>query len=235
MLAIAIDSSQDICALALGTESRLVAEYHFHHKMSLLRRMLPNIDELLSDAGLSKGDIEGVVISLGPGSFTGLRIGVTTAKSLAYVLGKPIVGIGALDAIARGVPCPSDGIVCPMIFARADEVYWALFDARSNERLTDYAVSRIAEVLDAAGERGTRVAFVGTGARKNLEVITARFGEEAVVRDSWYDFARGAALLSLGLARLEMGQHDDPMTLAPLYVRKPTPQVRLEAGKIVDH
>lgn len=231
MLAIAIDSSQDICTLALGTENQLIAEYHFHHKMSLLRRLLPNIDEVLSDARLSKDEIDGVVVSLGPGSFTGLRIGVTTAKSLAYVLGKPIVGIGTLDAIARGVPCPCDGIICPMIFARADEVYWAIFDKLTNERLTDYAVSPIAEALEAAGARQTRVTFVGTGARRNLGAITARFGEEVVVRDSWYDFSRGSALLNLGIARLTSGEHDDSMTLAPLYVRKPTPQIRLEAGR----
>ena len=118
MLTLAIDSSQDICAIALGNDSQLLAEYHFHHKMNLLRRILPVIDVVLNDAGHKPADLDGIIVSLGPGSFTGLRIGVTVAKSLAYTLGKPIVGVPTLQAIARGMAEGSTELVCPMIFAR---------------------------------------------------------------------------------------------------------------------
>lgn len=234
MLALAIDSSQDICTLALGTETQLIAEYHFRHKMNLLRRLLPNIEEMLTDAGLAASELDAVVVSLGPGSFTGLRIGVTTAKSLAYVTGKPVVGVGTLDAIAWGSGARS-GIVCPMVYARPGEAYWSLFDAATNERLTDYAVGPIEEAMDASDAYETSAVFLGTGARKNAEAITSRFGAGAILRESWLDFARGAVLLDLGLKRLSRGETDDAMALAPLYVRKPTPQVRLEAGEIAGH
>jgi len=227
---IAIDSSQDICTLALGRDTKIAAEYHFAHKMNLLRRLLPNIDAMLADTGVEKEALEGVVVSLGPGSFTGLRIGVTIAKSLAFVLGKPIVGIGTLDAMAHGVMADEDQLVCPMIFARADEAYWSLFE--SGKRVTDYAVSPVAEVMDALQKRSGRVRFVGSGARRNWKAISARMGDQAMLSPSWNDFARGAALLDLGSRRISAGDVDDAMTLSPLYVRKPTPVVRLESGQL---
>jgi len=222
LLNIAIDSSQDICTLALGRNGSLAAEYAFAHKMSLLRRVLPNIDSMLSDSGLAKGDLDGVIVALGPGSFTGLRIGVTIAKSLAYVLGKPIVGIGTLDAMALGVaPVEVGGLICPMIFARADEVYWSLFDSDAVTRSRDYAVSSIGQVMDELAGWNRRIYLCGTGARRNWNMISARLGGRATLAPAWKDYAPGAALIELGTRRLAAGEPDDVMTLAPLYVRKP--------------
>lgn len=231
---IAIDSSQDIATLALGgspsgdgSYNNVVAEHHFSHKMNLLRRLLPNIDAMLADTGIDKPDLDGVVVSLGPGSFTGLRIGVTIAKSLAYVLNKPIVGIGTLDAMAHGVDAE---LVCPMVFARAGEAYWTLFESGSRTR--DYAVSPVEEALDALADQSQYITFVGTGARRNWEAISARLGVRATLAPAWNDFARGAVLLDLGSKRLAAGDVDDAMILSPLYVRKPTPVVKLESGEL---
>lgn len=228
MLTIAIDSSQEICTIALGRDAKVIAERRFPHKMNLLRRLLPDIDAMLSDAGVAKTDLDGVIVAPGPGSFTGLRIGITIAKSLAYVLSKPIVGVGTLDAMAHGVPAGS--LVCPMIFARADEVYWSLFEKDS--RLTEYAVSPIGEVLDALAESGQPVLFIGTGARRNWHAIGASLGDRATISAEDTDYSSGAALIELGAKRLTADEDDDAMTLSPLYVRKPTPVVRLESGEL---
>ena len=231
MLTIAIDSSQDICALALGRDSQLLSEYHFYHKMSLLRRMLPTVEQMLSDLDAKPSDLDGIIVSLGPGSFTGLRIGVTIAKTLAYTLSKPIVGVGTLDAIARGVAPSNTEFICPMIHARATEVYWSLFDSSGEMRLEDYAASPLSAVLDSVASRGESVYFCGTGATRNAEAIRHKFGAGAPVCKPWSDFARGAALLEAGNHRLREGLIDDPLTLAPMYVKKPTPVVRLESGE----
>jgi tRNA threonylcarbamoyladenosine biosynthesis protein TsaB len=222
LLTIAIDASQDVCTLALGRDCSLVAEYAFAHKMNLLRRMLPNIESMLHDAGLAKGDIDGVIVALGPGSFTGLRIGVTIAKSLAYVLGRPIIGIGTLDTMARGVaPVETEALICPMIFARADEAYWSLFDSGGVTRLRDYVVSSIGQILDDLAGTNRRIYFCGTGARRNRDAISERLGDRATLAPAANDYTRGAALIELGTKRLAAGEDDDAMTLAPLYVRKP--------------
>lgn len=222
MLTIAIDSSQDICTLALGRDSSLAAEYAFAHKMSLLRRVLPNIDWMLRDAGIAKADLDGVIVATGPGSFTGLRIGVTIAKSLAYVLNKPIVGIGTLDAMARGVtPAEVGALICPMMFARADEVYWSLFDSHAATRSGDYLVSPIGQVVDDLAGRNRRIYLCGAGARRNWKTISTRLGDRAVLAPAWKDYPSGAALIDLGTRRLAAGDVDDAVMLAPLYVRKP--------------
>lgn len=220
MVTLAIDSSQDICTLAIGRGISVVAEYHFAHKMNLLRRLLPNIDSILSDNELTTSDIDAIIFGSGPGSFTGLRIGGTTAKSLAYVLGKPIVAVGTLDAMAHGAATVEDSLICPMIFARVDEVYWGLFEAGGN-RLTDYAVSSISDVLDDLANREKRVHFCGSGARRNWETIAAKLAESATLAPQWNDYTRGAALIDLGLKRLDAGDVEDAMTLSPIYVRKP--------------
>lgn len=231
MLTIAIDSSQDICALGLGRDFQLLTEYHFHNKMSLLRRIVPNIERMLSDAGFRSSDIDGIIVSLGPGSFTGLRIGVTVAKSLAYALCKPIVGVPTLDAIARGVATVATELICPMIFARTNEVYWSLFDSSGEMKLEDYAVSSLSHMMEVISARGLSVTFCGSGATRNEETIRHRFGTSAVVAKPWFDFARGATLLEIGHQRLIEGRVENALTLAPMYIKKPTPVVRLETGE----
>lgn len=231
MLALAIDSSQETCSIALGKDSQVLAEYHFYSKMSLLRRVVPNAELILKDAGLKVQDLDGVIISLGPGSFTGLRIGVTVAKSLAFVLSKPIIGIGTLDAIARtSAPVEAD-MICPMIFARANEVYWSLFDSSAQQKLAEYAVSTLDEVMESIETMGGRVFFCGSGAIRNADQIRERFGEDTFITKPWASYARGAALLELGMKRLADGEDDSALALTPMYIRKPTPVVRLETGE----
>jgi len=231
VLLLAIDSSQDIGTLALGQDQELLAEHHFHHKMDLLRRITPNLEHMLSDSGRSVADLDGVVVSLGPGSFTGLRIGVTIAKTLAYTLAEPIVGVGTLHAVARGVAPTGAELICPMIHARAEEVYWSLFDSSATLRLEDYQVGAVSDVLDNVLARGVTVCFCGTGAERNRERIHHYFGSRASICESWSHFARGAALLDLGYRRLLENRVDDPSELTPLYIRRPTPVVRLESGE----
>ncbi|MCE5197840.1 MAG: tRNA (adenosine(37)-N6)-threonylcarbamoyltransferase complex dimerization subunit type 1 TsaB [Armatimonadota bacterium] len=231
MLTLAIDSSQDVCTLALGNETKLLAEYHFEHKMSLLRRLVPNIEQMLVDSGCSTHDLDAIVVSLGPGSFTGLRVGVTTAKALAYALKKPIVGVPTMDAIARGVAPVATEFICPMVFARSGEVYWSLYDSRGDVRLEDYQVSTLAHAMEILENHGTTLTFCGTGATRNAQAIHHRFGIKAVISKPWADFARGAALIEIGMHKLQDGRTDNVFTLAPMYIKKPTPVVRLETGE----
>lgn len=231
MLILAIDSSQDIGTIALGRDTELITEYHFYHKMNLLQRMHPTIEQVVSDAGCTVQDIEAIVVSTGPGSFTGLRIGVTVAKTLAYTLGKPVVGIPTLDAIARGVSPTLATFICPMMHARVDEVYWSLFDSTADLNMSGYEASPIEDVFKEIEDRGAPTCFCGSGATRHAEEIRRRFDGKAFVAKPWQGFARGAALIELGHERLRKGDFDDPVTLTPLYVKKPTPVVKLETGE----
>lgn len=226
MLILAIDSSNEIATLAIGDEKGIISELHFKHSMDLLRRIAPQMEQLLYDCGKQVTDLDGVVVSLGPGSFTGLRIGISVAKSLAYALKIPITGIPTPDALAfQALPGFAD-FICPMIFARADEVYWALYDAINGEAINEIQVSTIDEALSEAISKGGKIAFCGTGVRKNSDYF-ADANENIIVLENWMDFARGAALIKLGINKLQQGSKEDAFNLVPLYVKKPTPVVKL--------
>src|SRR5262249_35815964 len=100
MLILAVETTADLCSLAIRDGQGTLVERAFRHRMHLLERLLPDVDELLADAGVALEEIEGFAVGIGPGSFTGVRIGVATVKTWADVLQKPVVGVLSLDAVA---------------------------------------------------------------------------------------------------------------------------------------
>ncbi|MGQ9455346.1 MAG: tRNA (adenosine(37)-N6)-threonylcarbamoyltransferase complex dimerization subunit type 1 TsaB [Armatimonadota bacterium] len=232
MLTLLLDTSEEVCTLGLGLNDNVVCEYRFYHKMNLLRRLLPNINWLLADSGYEISDVQGIIVGLGPGSFTGLRIGVTTAKSLAYSLGKPIVGIGSLHALACSVGPVSSELICPIVHARADEVYWMLTDHSGTSKIVECQVSPIQEVLEIVAERCQSVYFCGGASSKYRRIIQERIKTQVVVGNPATAYPSAFGLLTLGIGRLIQAHTDDPLTLTPMYVRKPTPLIRLESGEL---
>jgi tRNA threonylcarbamoyladenosine biosynthesis protein TsaB len=233
MLVLAIDTSGDICTVALVDDKGLVSQSVFRHKMDLLMRLAPNIEWVLQDAGLSMEKLDAVAVSLGPGSFTGLRIGVTTAKSLAYASGKPIIGIPTLDIMAEGVVAQTDEVIAPLLVARPGEVYDALYRQNMRpEKLMPDSSHPIDELMEKIlGLKASRTIFCGPGARANRPAIEDYFGYQAVFAPTWADYPRGEIMGKLAIERLAAGQTDDVLSIVPLYVRRPTPDIKLEALK----
>ncbi len=231
MLVLAIDTSGDVSGIALANEKQTISELHVLHRMDLLRRLMPNIDYLLKDAKKTRSDLEGIVISLGPGSFTGLRIGMAAAKSMSQVLHLPIVGISTLDVLAHSATAANPKSIAALIHARLNEVFWALYRNESGtiERLTEDAVSTVEEMISRARAEES-VVFCGDGAERNRAFLEAQFGLSSVL-DEWYNWPRAAVLAKLGIRRLLAGHSDDLFQLEPEYVRKPTPVIRLEAAE----
>ncbi len=231
MLILAIDTSQEVCSIGLGLGNEMLCEHHFHGKMSLLRRLLPNIEQMLDDSDRSVSDLDGIAVGLGPGSFTGLRVGITAAKSLAYVLSKPVVGVCTLDIMAKGAAPVGTDLICPLIHARANEVYWSLYDSTGDLRLENEQVSEIDYVLESVEKKNHSVYFLGSGVLKNEELIRHKFGNKAVIARYWSDYVRAAVLLEIGNKKLQIGEYEDPLKLVPIYLKKPTPMIRLESGE----
>ena len=126
-LIVSIDTATHVCVVALHRDGQLLASQEHHEERSASALLPDIIHQLLHASGLEPKDLSAVAVSAGPGSYTGLRIGVSTAKGLAYGLGIPIIGVPSLQALARQVQVKfSDGYFCPMIDARRMEVYCQL-------------------------------------------------------------------------------------------------------------
>jgi tRNA threonylcarbamoyladenosine biosynthesis protein TsaB len=234
MLILVMDTSGDVCTLGVVAGARLVAQNVFRHKMDLLRRLAPNIKTLMDDTGVAVGQLDAIAVSLGPGSFTGLRIGVATAKALAYAADKKIVGIPTLDALAHGVDAEPEDVIAPLITARPGEVYNALYrrTASNLAKLTPDSSLPIEEFLEqAAGLNALRIVFCGSGAAANKEIIEKRLGATAVFAPASADHPRPDILGKLAIDCLTSGDSDDVLSIVPLYVRRPTPEIRHDCSR----
>ena len=169
-----IETATTVCSVALAKDGKLIATKQVDQRNIHAEVITLYIDELIILAGIKYSDVDAIAVSSGPGSYTGLRIGVSTAKGLCYALDKPLIGIETLEAMANGVianrDIAVDTLLCPMIDARRMEVYTALFDGAGN-KLKDTA----AEIIDADSFseqlKINKVLFFGDGAEKCREVL----------------------------------------------------------------
>ena len=179
-----IETSTSVLSVALARDGAVVHERICREPRMQASLTAPLVKEVLDEAGLKMTDCDAVCVSSGPGSYTGLRVGVSTAKGLCFGASKPLIAIGTLDILAAGVRCEDsinhgDNFIVPMIDARRMEVYTAVYSAEG-ERLTPVEAQIVGpESFAAYMDRG-EVLFVGDGALKCKEVIghpNARFKE----------------------------------------------------------
>jgi len=173
-----IETSTSVLSVALAVDGTVVAERICREPRMQASLTAPLVKEVLDEAGLKAPDCDAIAVSSGPGSYTGLRVGVSTAKGLAFGAGKPLIAVGTLDILVDGCQTKPDFVV-PMIDARRMEVYTAVYSA-AGERLTEIESHIIGPDSFAPYlEKGT-VLFVGDGALKGKDVIAhpnARFEE----------------------------------------------------------
>ncbi len=218
MYILGIETATMTGSVALLSEDRLMAEYTLHSGVTHTERLLSAIDHLMQAAGLTMAALDAIAVSKGPGSFTGLRIGITTAKSLAYSLQTPVVAIPSLDALAaQYVFTPM--LLCPILDARKREVYTAFYrnTGAAVQRVSDYAVIAPDLVLQAITEP---VLFLGDGVFRYRDIITTTLGALAHFADAAHGLPRAGLIAQLGALRLQHGDTDQCFDLTPLYIRK---------------
>lgn len=172
---IAFDTSNQPLSVALFDADRVIAQIETNISRNQSEQLLPAIDQLVSDAGWQASDLERVVVSAGPGSYTGLRIGVTTAKTLAYTLGIELVGISSLGLLATNVKT-EDMIIVPVMDARNDNLYAAAYEWVNGElvmRLSDQHTNIDALLQKLTEFSGRQLVFVGDLERFNDRILTA--------------------------------------------------------------
>jgi tRNA threonylcarbamoyladenosine biosynthesis protein TsaB len=181
--------------------------------------LLPAIDRLLSDNSITRDRLGAVAAGVGPGSFTGVRVGLTLAKSLAFALGIDLVGVSSLEALARNGRGGEGDWICPCLDALKKEVYGAKYktDGTCVEEEAAHDPRQWAEQLAGGGER---CLLLGTGVARYREIFVEVLGDKAVIPEQEEKHRVSAAEVGLlGLERLRKGEKDDPRTLEPVYCR----------------
>ena len=226
MYILGIDTSTMTGSVALITEDRLIAEQTLHAKTTHAERLLTTINQVMRSASLKIREVDGIAVASGPGSFTGLRIGVTTAKSIAYSLQKPIVAIPSLDALASQY-LYSELLICPVLDARKKEVYTAFYRNTGSEvqRLSDYSAIAPSALLKDIREP---VLFLGDGVIPYRQSIEDILGNLALFADPAHLLPRGRLVAKLGYNRLLIGDQDECFALVPSYIRKSDAEIHWE-------
>lgn len=225
MTILGIETSTRQCSVALINETKLISEYRLSLERRHSERLLPLIDTLLKEACLSLSDLSGIAVAIGPGSFTGLRVGLATAKGLAIGRGVPILSIPTLAVLAAPLR-HAKAVVVPMIVARKDEVYWALFSPQGEGmiRLRPDSVSSVQNLLDQIGQEQAAL-FIGEGAVSFHDTIVKQFKGTPLFSSIGLQSPLASSVAELGLSLFMKGEKTPPEELVPLYLSPFEPKV----------
>ena len=218
MKVLGIDTSTTCGSIGLIHDESVISEYLLNLSVTHSERLLDAIDLVLRKGRCSLTDLDGLAISIGPGSFTGVRIGVSTVKGLAYAVKKPVVGVSTLDVLASQVS-PTPYLICPIIDARKGEVYSAFYRYEGFnrlKRLSQYQAIR-PEVLSGMLKEPT--IFLGDGVKTYGEDLRDSLKLFALFSPAALHIPHGSAVARLGVELLLRGEVLDLASFTPLYVR----------------
>lgn len=223
MTILTLDTSGPICSVAVIKDGVIAYEARALNRLTHSVNLLPMLDEALDKSGVKREQLTHIAAVVGPGSFTGVRIGVATAQGLASGLGIDCIAVNALEAMARSVLPMSNTVVCPIRDARSQQVYGTAF--MDGQRLMDDSAMKLDDYLNEIAAFGSRFLFLGDGAVALGDIIKNKLGEKAVIAPP--------ALIQPGAASAAVlaAENEDkavaPGELMPLYLRAPQAERQL--------
>lgn len=217
---LAIDTATGTASLALLQDGEVLAELTWLCGQNHTTQLLPHLSHLLTQTGLSLQSAECIVVARGPGSYNGLRVGISTAKGLAFSLGIPVVGISTLEAEAyqhaeTGLP------VCPIFNAGREEIATATYQEKGNQ-WQQLVAEHLTTVDELCSRITTRTIFCGEFIPSIAAELKKRLRRKAVISPPTAGLRRAGFLAELGLKRWQEGDYDSTATLQPLYFRGPS-------------
>ncbi len=228
MKILAIETSTRLGGVSIMDEGDgLIAEIRLNVEATHSERLMTLIDQALKRSSLEIGGIDMFAISIGPGSFTGLRIGLSTVKGLAFATEKPVVAVPTLEAFAWNFPF-SPYPVCTMLDARKKEVYAAVFIWKGDvfEKVLGEVSIKPLELLETM--KGP-IILTGEGVIPYREMITDVLGDDALYPAPHHMIPSPSNVAYLGLRKARSGEFSDPTGLVPLYIRKSEAEIKLPA------
>ena len=221
MKILGFDSSGMVASVAIVEDDILVAEYSVNYKKTHSQTLLPMFDEVVRMTELDLESIDAIAVAAGPGSFTGLRIGMSTVKGLGLALDKPVIAVPTCHALAFNL-WGSDKLICPILDARRSQVYTALYEFENGEMITlkEQEAMDIGDLTDIINTMERDVIFVGDG----IPVFKERIKENVIKNVSFapahLNRQRAGSVAALGLIYMKEGKAESADDVKPVYLRK---------------
>lgn len=223
---LAVDTSANTATVAIINDDRLLAEEIVNHKKTHSETLMPMIDLALKRCDMDISDIDLFAVANGPGSFTGLRIGVSTIKGLAHGLSKPVIEVSTLEGMAYNLFL-TDGIISPIMDARRSQIYNGVYrwEEGTLKELTPPRALSIEECVKDLLKYNEKVIFLGDGVPVHREYIKNAMGDMAVFAPASCNDQRASSLASVALKKEEK---KTAFEVKPVYLRKPQAERELE-------
>lgn len=214
-----IESASLVASVAIADGDTLVAEYTLNYKKTHSQTLLPMIDEIIRMTETRKASIDAIAVSAGPGSFTGLRIGSATAKGLGQALGKPLVAVPTLEAMAYGI-YGTQALICPMLDARRNQVYTGIYRNEIQfQTVKNQCALEIGQLLEELNQMQEPVIFLGDGVPVQADRIRADLNVPWSVAPAHLNHQKAGAVAVLGTLYYARGEIQTAAEHAPDYLR----------------
>lgn len=218
MRILALDTATQSCSVAIVDDRSILAEETSVSAQTHAIHLIELIQKVVDMSGLTLSEMDGFAVGRGPGSFTGLRIGISTIKALAVAMGKPVAGVSNLDALAMQAAV-SPNMICPLMDARKGEVYFSRYRFE-NGNLQKIVPAQVSTLDGALSAIDTDCVFIGEGARVYQKKIIDKIGPYASFALPAQNTIRASTIGKLSVNRFKQEPTDDVVRLVPEYIRK---------------
>ena len=220
MKILAIDTSSNVATAAIAEDNKLICEYTLNHKKTHSQKLMPMIEELFSACEMTVHDIDAIAVTVGPGSFTGLRIGIATAKALAHAANKPLISVSTLEAMAYNIPF-CNHIIAPIMDARRSQVYTCIYQWDMSNLITLHKSQPMAieELCDTLKQFDSPVVFIGDGVPVHEEYIRKMLGDCAIFGGLQHNMQRASSVAAYAMDKARRGETLNYNQLLPEYHR----------------
>lgn len=214
MKILSIDTSSNLCSVALLEDNQTIQELIIDDNKTHSQNLMPLIQDLFIKSNIGLSGIDLIACNKGPGSFTGIRIGIATAKAIAEVANIPVIGISSLDCLAYNVP-DATGVICALIDANNNQVYSAIFDKNYN-LISEYLADDISNIVHTLNNYND-ITFVGTGSINYKDILS---NVNSNIKFSTSNNQHSANIGKCAFEKYKNGYTENADTILPMYLRK---------------
>lgn len=230
MKILAIDTSSKICSVSILEDNTVIIEKHNDDEKTHSQKLMPLIDELLKQANLTLDNIDLLACSQGPGSFTGIRIGISTVKAFADVKNIPIIGVTSLESLAYNVN--TSGLIATLIDAKHDNVYFALYELKDGvySTIIDPTSENISNVIEVLKNYNDTITFVGDGSEVHKDLLSSQF-KNCVFASSDQNVQTSISIGKSAFDKYSTNDYQPVYSVSPIYLKKSQAEINLENSK----